>query len=378
MKRICCWQPVLTPHQSHTLLAFTRAMNAEIRIVSSASEIAARKSQGWTAGARLELPVEVLPAQGWRNRVREILSEERDSIHIFGSPFERAKQNLALAIALWRRYEIYLISEPYSPVATGYLANGVAWKERLKAALRPKIYAIYGALMRNRLYGVFAISPAAVDQYRRMGVEESKIFPFGYFVPLPAAPEPRPASSGNLRIAYLGSFIRRKGVDVLLDAFMSSGVLSTGATLTLFGHRPDDFELPFDDRIRDGGPLPFGAVDRTLAEFDLLVVPSLYDGWAVVVNEAIGAGVPVLASSMVGAGASVERWECGMRFTSGDPSDLARCIVSLSNDRMALDRLRERTPLLAAQLQPDIAGDYMRECVEAARSHAVAPAAPWY
>ncbi|MFV3622101.1 hypothetical protein ACNJGI_21075, partial [Mycobacterium tuberculosis] len=101
-------------------------------------------------------PVEILPDQDWQARIRAILREERDSIHIFGSPFERSRQNIALGLALWHKLETYLISEPYSPVATGYLADAPRWKERVKTFLRPRLYGLYGQLLRGRLSGVFA------------------------------------------------------------------------------------------------------------------------------------------------------------------------------------------------------------------------------
>lgn len=384
MSRICCWHPVLTAHQSHTLRAFSEAMNREIRVVACAPEISERQAQGWTTNDPSIVPVEILPDAGWRARIDAILCEERDSIHIFGSPFERSRQNMALVGALWRRHETYLISEPYSPVATGYLSDGAPWKESVKALLRPVLYRLYGRLMRGRLNGVFAISPTAVEQYQAMGIDARRIFPFGYFVPLPlskfadATRYRGGGDNGGLRVAYLGSFIRRKGIATLIDAFSNPAIRKTGATLTLFGSAPPDFAIPPETAIRLGGKLPFGEVHSTLSTYDLLVVPSVYDGWAVVVNEAIGAGLPVLASDMVGAAPMVEQWQCGEHFAAGDSVALGRQIADLATNRARIEAWRARTPILADKLRPEIAGAYMRDCIVAARNGTVAPPAPWY
>ena len=85
MTRICCWQPVLTPHQSHTLRALGNVAGWDIRVISSAAEIAERRLQGWKTEA--DLPIEILPECQWQGRINAILNEERDSVHIFGSPF---------------------------------------------------------------------------------------------------------------------------------------------------------------------------------------------------------------------------------------------------------------------------------------------------
>lgn len=387
MSRICCWHPVLTAHQAYTLLAFGEAMGRDIRVIACAPDIAARQAQGWTTNDPSIVPVEILPSSRWRARIDEILHEERDSIHIFGSPFERSRQNFAMAKALWRRYESYLISEPYSPVATGYLTDGAQWKESLKAFLRPRLYSLYGRLLRGRLDGVFAISPTAVTQYRAMGIDPARIFGFGYFVPLPPPRSQRSkivedrqgkATKAGLRVAYLGSFIRRKGITTLIEAFRQAELRGAGATLTLFGSAPPNFFLPPDAPIRLGGALPFGEVYDSLSEYDLLVVPSLYDGWAVVVNEAIGAGLPVLASDLVGAGPMVEEWRCGGLFPAGDSNALARQIAALATNRRQIEEWKARTPMLADMLQPEIAGTYMRDCIAALHASAPAPRTPWF
>ncbi|MDG5973011.1 hypothetical protein JAGODDHD_03781 (plasmid) [Sphingomonas paucimobilis] len=376
--RICCWQPVLTAHQSHTLRGLADAAQASLRVIACAPDIAVRRDQGWTTDAASVVPVEILPDHDWQARIRAILREERDSIHIFGSPFERSRQNVALGLALWHKLETYLISEPYSPVATGYLADAPRWKERVKTFLRPRLYGLYGQLLRGRLSGVFAISPAGVRQYRRMGIATDRIFPFGYFVPLDPAPQARPMASGGLKVAYLGSFIERKGVDSLVAAFDRPELVACGATLTLYGGAPAAGTALEGERVRYGGRLPFGAVGAALAGHDLLVVPSLYDGWAVVVNEAIGAGVPVLASDMVGAAAMVAQNGCGDTFPPGDAGALARSIAKIAADPARLQGWRDRTSPLADLLQPIVAGAYMRDCIAATHAGTAPPPAPWY
>src|SRR3546814_40247 len=121
--------------------------------------------------------------------------------------------------------KVYLISEPYSPMATGYQDDRRPTVNWIKTKLRPLIYRTYGALLRRRLSGVFAISPLAAMQYRRVGIPDEKIFPFGYFVPQSRFESPveftdSTQNVSGLRLIFIGTLIARKGLDILIDAVM--------------------------------------------------------------------------------------------------------------------------------------------------------------
>lgn len=372
---IYSWHPVLTPHQSHTLHALGKSLGLPVRAIVAKSEDNIRRAQGWAADDGALVDTEVLPQTGWRQRVEEIFEGDPHALHLFGSPFERSPINVALYSATKRRRRIFLISEPYSPKAVGYLTDGVKWRDALKAKLRPTLYALYGWLLRHRVDGVFAISPLAVEQFSAMGIK--RVYPFGYFVPSDDVP-PTARAEAPLDVAYLGSFIARKGVASLLQAFRNPIVRSSGARLTLYG--PDGNGVPAADleNVRYGGALPFGKVQATLAQHDLLVVPSLYDGWAVVVNEAVQAGVGVIASDTVGAGAMIGRWGCGARFAAGSSLALADAISTLAAEPDRLAEWRRQAKLLAPFLEPQVAGAYMSECIASCWRGSEPPEAPWY
>ena len=64
---------------------------------------------------------------------------------------------------------------------------------------------------------------------------------------------------------------------------------------------------------------------RFFAQADAFVLPSRYDGWGVVVNQALGAGLPVICSDRVGAGHDlVEDGVNGLKFPAGDSAALAQ------------------------------------------------------
>ncbi|MHB1843362.1 MAG: glycosyltransferase family 4 protein [Deltaproteobacteria bacterium] len=79
------------------------------------------------------------------------------------------------------------------------------------------------------------------------------------------------------------------------------------------------------------------ALPRMYAAADLLVLPSGLEPWGLVVNEAMAAGLPVVASSAVGATADLVRpGETGQIFPVGDIPALARAL----DESCAPDRLK--------------------------------------
>ena len=121
--------------------------------------------------------------------------------------------------------------------------------------------------------------------------------------------------------------IARKGVDLLLEAFQRLG---SGARLLLVGREAELPQLlaPLPKEVRDRivyvGFQPPEDLARVFSQADVFVLPSRYDGWGVVANQALGAGLPIICSDMVGAGRDlVEEEVNGLRFPAGDSGALA-------------------------------------------------------
>lgn len=375
----------MTDHQSYTLAALRAAGDCDLTVYVARLEHAERQAQGWVNRHVSSLSPEVIPAKGWARFVFRRLRVHRDAVHLFGSPFEQPRLIVALLLAAFMGRRVYLISEPYSPVAAGYQNDRRPFINRIKASFRPLLYGVYGALLRRRIAGVFAISRLAVEQYRSMGVAEEKIFPFGYFVP-----RQQFACAGSitgigsekpgLNIVFVGNLIARKGLDVLLDAVEKLHAEGREVSLDIYGPGEQagyDFARAAAQYC---GTIPFGEAQSVIARYDVLVLPSRYDGWGVVVNEALIAGVPVICSNRVGAGAVVEKWRCGAIFLSEDASDLADKLAALAMDSALLGDMRQAACKAGASLDPAVAGRYMADIIRGAAADGTRTShgSPWY
>ena len=380
---IVSWHPVLTAHQSHTLIALQRVWGAKVEVVVAGTENHERRRQGWTVPDTSTLTMITLSGMTRWRAVRDILASRRDSIHLFGSPFE---SRLFMAALWWAQlkgvHHIYLISEPYSTEAAGYLADRKILLSKIKASIRPLIYRLYGHFLLRRVSGVFAISNLAVRQYISLGVTQRNIAPFGYFVPSIGDVELAGSDSNKssaLNIVFVGSLISIKGLDILMNAVRATA--DGGAAVSLDVYGPGDPSRYQWDKTHSKycGVIPFGKSQSIISNYDVLVLPSRYDGWGVVVNEAIQAGVPVLCSDRVGAGAMLTHLGCGEVFDLDDEGvHLSELLWRLVKEPDHLLALKRGAQTAAPKLEPSVAGRYMADVLQSGLRGSPKPICPWY
>ena len=192
------------------------------------------------------------------------------------------------------------------------------WGERLSrgGALHQRLAAPL-----HHATAIASIGAFAENDYRDR-FPEPRHFRIPYFCDLDAfltAPR-RDRTDGKIVFLFCGQMIARKGLDLLFAAFAELG---NNAHLLLIGR---EAELPakLPERCVYAGFQPPEELPRFFAQADVFVLPSRYDGWGVVVNQAIGAGLPVICSDLVGAGHDLVDEEMnGLKFKAGDAASLA-------------------------------------------------------
>lgn len=106
-----------------------------------------------------------------------------------------------------------------------------------------------------------------------------------------------------------------------------------------------------DPRCRWDGPLPHAAARQAIRRAHLLIVPSLMEGGANVIAEALTAGTPVLASRMSGNLGMLGRDYAGY-FPVGDAAALARLLRRCWQEPAFLRLLAQQCGARAALFSP--------------------------
>jgi glycosyltransferase involved in cell wall biosynthesis len=209
------------------------------------------------------------------------------------------------------------------------------------------------------------------------GVEASKIFVAGQAVEPERFTAVRRDFNGSPEVLFVGQFEERKGVTALLEAF--AAVDDPTARLRLVGNGSLEGEIAEraarDPRLEVVGYLSQDQLPDALGRACCLVLPSITtaldrEPWGLVVNEAMHAGVPVIATDAVGAAAGglVEHERNGLIVPERDTRALADAIRHMTTDRAFASRLGD-------QARHDVerfSHKAMADAFEAAVEHAVA------
>lgn len=164
---------------------------------------------------------------------------------------------------------------------------------------------------------ILTCSPLAAETYIASGVPAEKVSPVVLGTDLPNLGSIQRTENlcNKIKFVFVGTLRALKGVDWLLEIFAESERDALPISLTMIGGVADK-KLANRARIlgnvRHIDFVPQNRLFDLIAEHDCLVLPSRFDSFAMVVPEALAAGVPVMISERVGAKCIVEAHpDCG-------------------------------------------------------------------
>ncbi len=365
------WESCITDHQLYTLIELSRMPNVSLSTCVLRLENSERKKQGW-----VESDVSLINAELISNfrfsYILKKLRKNRSAVHIFAGPVDDFWMIFGLFTSILINNKTYALTEPYSPIAAQLLTDGNRVTNWMLAKTRPWKYKFLWAVLRKKIKGVFAISPLAVKQLLDFGLDSQKLFPFAYFVP-PANLLPNALlkldtltnfKSIPLRVVFVGSITPTKGLDLAVDAIRQLVNMEFDITLDVFGPGEKINISSKSPAVIYKGIIPFGLAQSKIAEYDLLLLPSRYDGWGVVVNEALLAGVPVVCSNQVGASGLVKKWGCGATYDNAKENELVELLGDIcTNKDKRLSAWKASIPDVIEAILPKSGAKYLVDCI---------------
>lgn len=288
-----------------------------------------------------------------------------DELRLHGQPIREAA---------FGQYDLYILSGLYTSIT--FLTCAVLlhcrgrkwalWWERPRTTLAPQrrcwpmrsLHRIKDSIRLWLLRSadlVIGIGSVAVHEYEALGVDPSRLKMLPYccdvsrFESVSAESRDRVRLdfgwSDSLVFLFSGQLIPRKGIDVLLLAFIQLAATHVDVALLILGEGTERNSLVslvpewLQSRIQFTGHIPQSQLPAYFAAADVFAFPSRQDGWAVVLNEACGAGLPIIATNQTGAAHDLVRdGENGFRIEADDVEALLTAMIWCTTHR---DRLPE-------------------------------------
>ena len=331
MLKLCIWMNIPSHYQSVFFHALDRRDDVDLRVVYFNRASQDRAAEGWKNDHAAK-PYEMF-AEGGSNpsALVEAVDNWQERIHIISGYFS-------------------------SELIDWFCKHGTTWCHwsempgiRLAELLgyRMSLFRLFNPLMlmckrkegrriKNHALGAFGQGRLAHRAFRWMGVPERMITDL-YYVPA-GLPEAEPCaemcSFSKDRKVFLavGALCRRKGIDILLKAFAKLGaedwcLVICGLDRTGGVYQALTNTLGIQDRVLFLGVYPVERISEVYAAADVFVLPSRFDGWGAVLNEAASLGLPLIGTDLCGGSWHViDEGRTGCRARAASTGSLSRAM----------------------------------------------------
>ncbi|PJA45295.1 hypothetical protein CO174_03880 [Candidatus Uhrbacteria bacterium CG_4_9_14_3_um_filter_50_9] len=185
----------------------------------------------------------------------------------------------------------------------------------------------------------------ALRNQHALEADKMTLIPNGITLPIGVhndAEDLRTHAEGKLHIGFVGYLTHQKGVEVLLRALAELKHSHQPIYTSIIGDGPE-LEHLTQEAIRLGLEDAVGFLGKQegaaglMRAFDVLVLPSLWEGMPNVIMEAMAQGIPVIATKVGGIPELVTPYVTGLLIEPEDAQALAQAILTLNDQH-----LRER------------------------------------
>lgn len=358
------WTNIVSPHQAAYIRELADAHT--VTVIADQRIGAEREAQGWRTPDCRRARIVVQPDKAL---ALDLLHVDQKTIHVVSGYRGCGMSSFVLREAA-QGARIGLIFEGCDFRG----ARGGLGKARCRWDVR-----------RNGARVDFALAMGSMGEmwWRSCGVATDSIYPFGYVAEQPAFVELGRSEAGSgVGLVYLGQMIHRKGVELLVGALAFCRGAAWHATLAGFGSlaascRKLAAHAGIAERITFLPSQPHGDAMKVLAQADLLVLPSRYDGWGTVVNEALMRGVPVICTSACGASDLIRYPWLGSVIAPNSVESLQQALSEWIGRDPRTPELSERICTWSRSIEGHSMASYFVRVLECVYEGGPRPVAPW-
>lgn len=249
-----------------------------------------------------------------------LLKEKPDIVHLHSTFSGVIGRCVCVLLRPWRKPKIV-----YCPHAFSFLMESSPTKQ--------KIYAWIERVLQKVTDVIICVSQYELDKAARFGIERKrmKLIYNGIHHKDEA---PKRAGAEPIHLLFVGRLDYQKGFDVLLKAYAK--VNRNDLKLTVVGSavNEDSVECPPMDSVEYLPWVTPSEVQALYQKADALIVPSRWEGFAMVPLEGMAMGLPVIASNCTSLPELVTNEVSGYVFPSGDHQALADVLTIIQKPRL--------------------------------------------
>jgi len=358
------WQNCPSIHQIPMIRLL--AQKHEVVLMAEKELSSYRKSCGWTIPEAKNFQLFMKPTEG---QIRKLLDQSADAIHIVVGFHLSPLLRRILRENCRRGCKVLVFSESARIYATSrlcrYLRHIRTWLDAFS--------------LRKRIGGVLAVGEVGTRYFSGNGFTR-KTFEFAYF-PECAMIDCALLQSENMKpkLIFIGSIDSNKNILLLVSELLKR--TESFDHFTIIGDGPLAQEL--DDLISVCPQMthiprvPNAEISRYICQNDILLLPSLWDGWGAVVSEALLCGTRVICSEYCGAETLI-RGNRGTVFSFGKGLSLAEALdKELSAGKNTPERRKSIQEWAEDRISPQSGVQYLKEILGYLYEGREFPLPPW-
>jgi glycosyltransferase involved in cell wall biosynthesis len=348
----------------------------KFEVIYAQQEDLARKKQGWNFDLIQNHNTITIGKDLNISQLIQYVYKNRKSTHIVNGIWAEKKFFFAILLLNLFRASFFIYSEAPIPSKERSVFKKIMLNFIIKPISKRLIY---------KAKGFFAVSIFAENYFKSLGIKPEKIYRFGYFRNVEKLDIIKTESNVN-QLIYVGQLIERKGIFTLLEAIEKLVKKTQNFHLTIIGTGILEVQIKhyiqthhLENFVTIQGVVDSENIAQYIQKADLLILPSVFDGWGIVVNEAFQSHIPVLVSDQCGAKELIKNEENGLIFKAQNVELLSGQLLKFlqfSEEEKAEMTLKVMETSHKIEIPKVV--DYMVDCLTHSEDITLQkPTAPW-
>jgi glycosyltransferase involved in cell wall biosynthesis len=357
------WQNIISIHQSTFLEALGKKHRVLLVVEKELSN--SRKTSGWQVPNISDVELVIAPKD---NQIKQIIKDYNLAWHVISGlhAYDLATKALKFATQLGCK-NIAIITESFETIG-------------VKGLLRRLKYTLLSLKYRNKIKAIFVTGLPAKVCFENLYFPKDIIFDWGYFTNL----SDRLSVNHNFErlpnLLFVGTVDKNKNLLPILPVVHKHQSLYSKFYIVGNGPLIKDLEnnIATKSDVKYLGILKNSEIQTLMKECDLLILPSIYDGWGAVVNEALSNGMRVICSDNCGASILLDGEMRGSAFSNKDNNFESYLLKWLNMGKVTQSQREEIINWAKNHISGKVAAAYFIDCITfLGKEEQTKPKAPW-